>query len=110
MADDDFLPPTSAGVPAGRLLTSLRFSSEDVATLVAQVGLPTPPVDDGPEVPTHSGAPPALRTAETYWKPFRYSPEIDEALCFACETWLAPDAFDLDAHGVPEVTCRTCRA
>jgi len=103
----------SSGVPAGRLLTSLRFSSEDVATLVAQAGLPVAPVEVGggaDEVPLGSGAPPeALPTQETYWKPFRYSPEIDEALCFACESWLAPSAFDLDANGIPEVTCRSCR-
>jgi len=47
---------------------------------------------------------------ETYWQPFRYSPEEDEALCFGCGLWLGPLAFERDADGIPDSRCRGCGA
>ena len=94
MSDDD-LPPLTSGVPQGRLMSSVRFKSpEVVAAALASHGLP----------PVTSGVDPDLQ--ETYWKPFRYSPEIDEALCFGCEKWLGPEAFRLSSFGVPHTQCR----
>ena len=48
--------------------------------------------------------------AGTYWEPFRYSPEVDDAVCFSCSRWLKPEAFRLDPRGIPTWQCRECES
>lgn len=45
---------------------------------------------------------------ETYWKPFKYTPSEDAALCFSCREWRPPHQFAVDANGYPAPDCTGC--
>ena len=62
--------------------------------------MPSEPLPDDPH--------PSL--AETYWQPFRYTPEADDAMCFSCARWMPPAAFEADERGIPYWQCRACAA
>jgi len=88
---------TVSETPAsGRVLTSMRFKAEFLKVQAAAAGLdPAEPAE-------------LVVTNEAAWEPAAYAPQIEEALCSACDRWFAPDRFDLDAAGVPLTNCRSC--
>ena len=46
-------------------------------------------------------------TRETYWQPFAYVPETDEAVCWCCREWKPPAEFR-SVDGLPAEHCRAC--